>query len=241
MTEDTDKRIIVALDFPDSNSTLALLDDLDPALCRVKIGKELFTACGPQLVKAVQKRGFEVFLDLKFHDIPNTVASAVKVAAELGVWMVNIHAAGGRTMMEASRNALLPYGSDKPLLIGVTVLTSMNQEDLFETGINATPVEQVKRLALLVEDCELDGVVCSAVETEMLRRTLGSGFCLVTPGIRRQQDVAADQQRVAGPADAIRAGSDFLVVGRPITRAASPRSALEEFCSEISGVTSILC
>lgn len=236
-----DKPIIVALDFPDQRSALMLLDQLDPALCRAKVGKELFTACGPELVKQVRQRGFDVFLDLKFHDIPNTVAGALKAAAELGVWMTNIHAAGGRAMMEAGVQALGEYGQLRPLLIAVTVLTSLSQEDLLDIGVNATPMEQVKRLALLAEDCGLDGVVCSAAETGMLRAALGEDFCLVTPGIRRAVDAAADQKRVVSPAEAIRTGSSFLVVGRPITRAASPSEVLQEFSREISGVNQILC
>lgn len=230
-----EKRIIVALDFADADGALAFLDQLDPGLCRVKIGKELFTASGPDLVRSVQQRGFEVFLDLKFHDIPNTVAAAVQAAAGLGVWMVNIHAAGGRSMMEAGRRALEEFGNQRPLLIGVTVLTSMNQQDLLETGINATPLEQVKRLALLAEDCGLDGVVCSAAETPVLRAALGDRFCLVTPGIRRPEDASGDQKRVVGPADAIRAGSHYLVIGRPITRAGDPQAVLADFCRQVSG------
>ena len=236
MGQTQEPKIIVALDFSDQQSVLALLDQLDPTLCRVKVGKELFTACGPELVKTVQQRGYEVFLDLKFHDIPNTVAGAVRAAADLGVWMVNIHAAGGRAMMEAARESLVPVGKHRPLLIAVTVLTSLSQEDLLDIGVSATPMEQVTRLALLAEDCGLDGVVCSAAETAMLRSTISDEFCLVTPGIRRQEDAAGDQKRIVGPAAAIKAGSTYLVVGRPITRAAMPGSALQAFCAEISGV-----
>jgi orotidine-5'-phosphate decarboxylase len=231
------KVIIVAMDFPDSASSFRLLDQLDHARCRVKIGKELFTSCGPELVREVQQRGFEVFLDLKFHDIPNTVAAAVRAAAELGVWMVNVHASGGRAMLEAARASLEEYGAEKPLLIAVTVLTSLAQEDLLDIGISTTPGEQVKRLALLAEDCGLDGVVCSAAETMMLRSAIGSQFCLVTPGIRRKQDMAGDQKRVVGPAEAIKNGSNYLVIGRPITQAQSPQASLSEFCAALSGVS----
>ncbi len=230
------KAIIVALDYPDADSCLKLLDQLDPSMCRTKIGKELFTRCGPDLVQQIQQRGFDVFLDLKFHDIPNTVAGAVRAATELGVWMLNVHASGGRAMLEAAYGALEEYGVDKPLLIGVTVLTSMAQEDLIDVGIITTPGEQVKRLAVLSEDCGLDGVVCSAAETSMLRAALGEQFCLVTPGIRRQQDAAGDQKRIVGPADAIRAGSNYLVIGRPITQAISPQDSLQEFYTALSGV-----
>lgn len=230
------KAIIVALDYPDADSCLKLLDQLDPSMCRTKVGKQLFTRCGPDLVQQVQQRGFDVFLDLKFHDIPNTVAGAVRAAAELGVWMLNVHASGGRAMLEAAAAAGTEFGIDKPLLIAVTVLTSMAQEDLLEVGISATPSEQVKRLAVLSEDCGLDGVVCSAAETSMLRSALGEQFCLVTPGIRRQQDATGDQKRIVAPADAIGAGSNYLVVGRPITQAISPQDSLHEFYAALSGV-----
>ncbi|MFM1895696.1 MAG: hypothetical protein RLZZ385_770 [Pseudomonadota bacterium] len=230
MNKSDNKSIIVALDFPDAAACLHLLDQLDPGLCRVKVGKELFTAAGPQLIRQIHSLGFEVFLDLKFHDIPNTVAGAVRAAAELGVWMLNVHASGGRAMMEAAVKVMEDYGADeRPLLIAVTVLTSLGQEDLLEVGIHDTPGEQVKRLALLAEDCGLQGVVCSAAETVQLRAALPDNFCLVTPGIRRPEDASGDQKRVVGPAQALRNGSDYLVVGRPITQAASPREALAQF------------
>jgi len=232
-----EKRIIVALDFNSAASALSLVDSLDPKLCRLKIGKELYTACGPDLLKQVQARGFEVFLDLKYHDIPNTVAKAVKVAGELGVWMLNVHASGGQVMMEAAREAIDEFGSQRPLLIAVTVLTSLAQSDLIQVGVDSVPEEQVSKLAFLTRDAGLDGVVCSAAETRLLRVQLPADFCLVTPGIRRAGDATGDQKRVQGPADAIRNGSNYLVVGRPITQAESPNEVLQEFNSAIASVS----
>ncbi|MEX0965418.1 MAG: orotidine-5'-phosphate decarboxylase [Pseudohongiellaceae bacterium] len=232
-----EKRIIVALDFSSAKLALDMADNLDPKLCRLKIGKELFTACGPDLVKQVQGRGFDVFLDLKFHDIPNTVAKAVAVAGQMGVWMLNVHASGGRGMMEAAREALFEFGEQRPKLIAVTVLTSLAQEDLNQTGIDRSAEEQVSKLAFLTREAGLDGVVCSAAETRLLRAQLPKSFCLVTPGIRRAEDAMGDQKRVLGPADAIRSGSDYLVVGRPITQADSPNKALQEFNLAIAGAS----
>ena len=231
------KRIIIALDFETAVQAKNLLAQLDSSLCRVKIGKELFTASGPKLVREVISSGFDVFLDLKFHDIPNTVARAVKVAADLGVWMLNVHASGGLTMMEQARLALEGMDSRRPLLIGVTVLTSMEKEDLQQIGIASNPEEQVSKLAFLSRDAGLDGVVCSAAETHLLRAQLPDDFCLVTPGIRRAEDAAEDQKRIVGPAEAIQNGSNYLVVGRPITRAESPNDALIEFNSVVAGVS----
>ena len=231
------KRIIVALDFDKAREAKSLLAQLDPSLCRVKIGKELFTASGPKLVKDVISQGFDVFLDLKFHDIPNTVARAVKVAADLGIWMLNVHASGGLTMMEQAREALEGLGSERPLLLGVTVLTSLAKEDLQQIGIDRDPEEQVSKLAFLSRDAGLDGVVCSAAETRLLRAQLPDDFCLVTPGIRRAEDSVGDQKRVVGPAEAIQNGSSYLVVGRPITRAESPNAALLEFYSAITSAS----
>ncbi|MDA1371201.1 MAG: orotidine-5'-phosphate decarboxylase [Proteobacteria bacterium] len=231
------KRIIVALDFDKAREAKNVLIQLDPAQCRVKIGKELFTASGPKLVKDVISQGFDVFLDLKFHDIPNTVARAVKVAADLGIWMLNVHASGGLTMMEQAREALEGFGSERPLLIGVTVLTSLAKEDLQQIGINRDPEEQVSKLAFLSRDAGLDGVVCSAAETRLLRAQIPDDFCLVTPGIRRAEDAIGDQKRVVGPAEAIQNGSNYLVVGRPITRAESPNAALVEFNSAITSAS----
>ncbi len=234
--EENRKRIIVALDFATEKEVLRLLDQLDPDNCRVKIGKELFTSCGPALVKKVGKRGFDIFLDLKFHDIPNTVAGAVRAAAlELGVWMVNVHASGGRAMLKAAAGALSGIDSRQPHIIGVTVLTSLNDRDLSELGVQDTSREQVVRLARLCRDANLGGVVCSAGEVATLRKEMPGEFLLVTPGIRRPGDARGDQKRVMGPAEAIAAGADYLVVGRPITRAEDPQASLAEFLSAISG------
>jgi orotidine-5'-phosphate decarboxylase len=217
--------IIVALDYPSEKLALDLARRLSPSVCRVKVGKELFTSSGPMLVEELQRLGFDVFLDLKFHDIPNTVAGAVRAAAELGVWMVNVHASGGRRMMAAAAEALAGL-AHKPLLIGVTVLTSMSTQDLQDIGCGASTEEQVLRLAALASDSGLDGVVCSAQEASALRRALGRDFCLVTPGIRLAGDDGSDQRRVVTPAAALAAGSDFLVIGRSITAAADPLAAL---------------
>lgn len=230
-----DPKIIVALDFPDPETALTLVDRLDPARCRLKVGKELFTRSGPDLVRKLQNRGFGVFLDLKFHDIPNTTAAAVAAAADLGVWMVNVHASGGERMMLACRERLESYGAQRPLLIAVTVLTSMSAEDLAGIGITGTPAAQVSRLATLTRNCGLDGVVCSAQEAPMLRAEQGGDFRLVTPGIRPAKAQQGDQQRIMTPAEALRAGSDYLVIGRPITRAADPLAALEAIEAEIAG------
>jgi orotidine 5''-phosphate decarboxylase, subfamily 1 len=225
------KRIIVALDFPETASAQAMLAQLDPALCRVKVGKELFTRGGPQFVERIHKQGFDVFLDLKFHDIPNTVAGAVKAAAELGVWMVNVHASGGSAMMRAAREAI---GKDaSTLLIAVTVLTSQSSEDLAEVGLAVDPETQVLRLARLAKESGMDGVVCSAREITPLRETVGQHFLLVTPGIRPASDSTDDQKRIQTPAEAVRLGSDYLVIGRPITQAASPRDKLLQLVEEI--------
>lgn len=225
-------QIIVALDFPDAVLALALVDRLDPALCRLKVGKELFTVAGPELVRALVARGFDVFLDLKFHDIPNTVAAACRVAAGLGVWMLNVHASGGRRMMAAAQEALADLPR-RPLLIAVTVLTSMGAEDLAEVGVADMPADQVLRLARLAQACKLDGVVCSAQEASMLRDKLGPDFRLVTPGIRPAGAEASDQRRVMTPAEALRAGATDLVIGRPITAASDPLAALKNIQGEI--------
>lgn len=234
------KRIVIALDFADSSAAIELLAHLDPAQCRVKIGKELFTRCGPDLVKMVIDKGFDVFLDLKFHDIPNTVAKAVSAAADMGVWMVNVHASGGRDMMSAAR-AAVDASNKKPLLIAVTVLTSMSQADLAETGVQDAPIVQVNRLAALAHDCRMDGVVCSAEETSLLRKNFGKNFVLVTPGIRPSGDDVGDQKRVVTPVDALSRGSDYLVIGRPITQSANPREKLNEIYAQVSGSFPNLC
>ncbi|WP_410498212.1 orotidine-5'-phosphate decarboxylase [Chitinibacter sp. S2-10] len=219
-------RVVVALDYPNAAAALAFAKTVTPQLCRLKVGKELFTAAGPQLVEALVAQGFDVFLDLKFHDIPNTVAQACKMAAELGVWMVNVHASGGRKMMETTRETLekLPQ---RPLLIAVTVLTSMGGDELAELGLNVTPAQQVERLARLTQSCGLDGVVCSAQEAAMLKTACGQDFKLVTPGIRPADAAANDQTRIMTPAAAIAAGSDYLVIGRPITQSTDPIATLQ--------------
>lgn len=230
-----DPKLIVALDYSEASAALALVDRLDPTLCRLKVGKELFTASGPQLVERLQQRGFDVFLDLKFHDIPNTTAQACKVAATLGVWMVNVHASGGRRMMEAVREGIANFARP-PKLIAVTVLTSMAQADLIELGINATPAEQVLKLAALAQASGLDGVVCSAQEASQLRQQAGVEFCLVTPGIRPVDAVSDDQSRIMTPRAALESGANYLVIGRPITKAADPLLALQKITNEIGGV-----
>ncbi|OEE36537.1 orotidine 5'-phosphate decarboxylase [Vibrio genomosp. F10 str. ZF-129] len=223
-----DQQVIVALDYDKQTDALAFVDKIDPASCRLKVGKEMFTLFGPDFVRELHKRGFSVFLDLKFHDIPNTCSKAVRAAAELGVWMVNVHASGGERMMTASREILEPYGKDRPLLIGVTVLTSMEQADLSGIGLNITPQEQVIRLATLTKNSGLDGVVCSAQEASLLKEELGQSFKLVTPGIRPVGASVGDQKRIMTPVDAIEAGSDYLVIGRPITQAPAPALVLTE-------------
>lgn len=228
-----DPKIVVALDFAEANPALALVDRLDPALCRLKVGKELFTAEGPRFVEQLVKRDFGVFLDLKFHDIPNTTAKACETAAKLGVWMVNVHASGGRAMMETARNAL-DKASHRPLLIAVTVLTSMDQGALNELGVAGALQDQVLRLATLAQQSGLDGVVCSAQEAPLLRSSLGGDFCLVTPGIRPASASKDDQSRVVTPADALRQGSSYLVIGRPITQAPDPLQALHAIQQEIA-------
>lgn len=225
-------RIIVALDFPDGKSALQLAHQLDPQLCRLKVGKELFTATGPQLIEQLMTKGFDVFLDLKFHDIPNTVARACQAAAHFGVWMVNVHALGGRKMLQAAREAITPSTTK---LIAVTLLTSMDQNDLADIGLSGQPAQIVDRLARLAYECELDGVVCSALEAAHLRQQLGERFCLVTPGIRPHDNNTDDQRRVTTPQQAIRNGANYLVIGRPITQATDPLLACQQLNSAISG------
>ncbi|ANS84967.1 orotidine-5'-phosphate decarboxylase [Vibrio scophthalmi] len=223
-----DQKVIVALDYDNQADAFAFVDRIDPASCRLKVGKEMFTLFGPDFVKELHKRGFSVFLDLKFHDIPNTCSKAVRAAAEMGVWMVNVHASGGERMMAASREILEPYGKDRPLLIGVTVLTSMEQSDLAGIGLDMAPKDQVIRLASLTKNAGLDGVVCSAHESSMLKAELGQEFKLITPGIRPAGSEQGDQRRIMTPVEAIQAGSDYLVIGRPITQAINPAQVLAE-------------
>lgn len=226
-------RVIVAMDFDNQHSALQLAEQLDPSQCRLKVGKELFTVAGPQLVKALVERNFDVFLDLKFHDIPNTTAHAVSAAADLGVWMTNVHASGGSRMMSAAKQALEQQGSSM-LLIGVTVLTSMDDTDIAELGIDRSPAAQVEHLARLAQQAGLHGVVCSAQEASTLKAELGADFKLVTPGIRLPDSAADDQRRVVSPPEAMALGSDYLVIGRPITQSANPFETLVQINRSLS-------
>ncbi|WP_107852509.1 orotidine-5'-phosphate decarboxylase [Oceanimonas marisflavi] len=230
-----DPKILIALDFADEQQAKALVAQLDPAQCRLKVGKEMFTLFGPGFVRYLVAQGFDVFLDLKFHDIPNTVAKAVAAAAELGVWMVNVHASGGSRMMAAAKAALAPYGDKAPLLIAVTVLTSMTAEELNQTGVLRSPAEQVLALARLTQEAGLDGVVCSAQEASLLKSELGPDFKLITPGIRPAGSNAGDQRRIMTPELALKAGSDYLVIGRPITQAEDPAAALAAINASLHG------
>ena len=228
-------RVIVALDYPDRAAALALVERLEPGLCRLKVGKELFTRAGPQLVEELAARGFEVFLDLKFHDIPNTVASACHAAADLGVWMLNVHALGGERMLLAAREGCSRAGHS-PLLVAVTILTSMDAQDLAAVGLAGTPEENVLRLAALAQRCGLDGVVCSSRETAVLRERLGPDFTLVTPGIRPAGSQQDDQRRIMTPQQAISSGASYLVIGRPVTQADDPVSVLRTINSELAAL-----
>jgi orotidine-5'-phosphate decarboxylase len=226
-------RLIIALDFPNASTALAFVKPLNPNQCKLKVGFELFVAAGPDFVRQLVQQGFDVFLDLKFHDIPNTVAGACRSAAELGVWMINVHASGGAVMMKAARESLQDL-SHKPLLIAVTVLTSMNQEQLTGVAISSTPEQHVSHLAQLTAQSGLDGVVCSAQEAIMLKRERGSDFLLVTPGIRPQGSAAGDQSRVMTPKEARAAGIDYVVVGRPITQASDPLAVIAAINAELA-------
>ena len=227
-------KVIVALDYETEREALNFVEQVDPSLCRLKVGKEMFTTLGTNFVKQLHERKFDEFLDLKYHDIPNTVARAVRSAADLGVWMVDLHASGGLAMMEQARKILEPYGKDAPLLIAVTVLTSMEDLDLLQIGINASPMEQVIRLAHLAQRAGCDGVVCSPQEVEVLRTHCGKDFKLVTPGIRPEGSDFGDQRRVMTPKQAIETGSDFLVIGRPITQAEDPLAVLKSINASIA-------
>jgi len=226
-------KIIVALDYPNEKQALEFVGQLDTNLCRLKIGKEMFTQLGPKFVEKIQTKGFDVFLDLKYHDIPNTTAKACEAAASLGVWMLNVHASGGRKMMETAANALANH-QHKPLLIAVTVLTSLAQQDLTEIGVNRTPTEHALALAKLAQSSGLDGVVCSAQEAASMREQHPDNFLLVTPGIRPQGYNTNDQQRIMTPIDAINAGANYLVIGRPITQSDTPLDVLRTIESDIS-------
>lgn len=235
-------RIITALDYADISAAVALVERLDPSLTRLKVGNQLFTLAGPALVERFQKKGFDIFLDLKYHDIPNTVASAVAAAASLGVWMVNVHASGGARMMQAARNAVEPFSaSSGTRLIGVTVLTSHEQADLVEAGVDASPEEQVRRLAALTLKAGLDGVVCSPRELALVRACAGDDFITVTPGVRPVDATVTaaagtpdDQRRVTTPVEAVQAGAHYLVIGRPITQATDPLASLSRIHQELT-------
>ncbi len=219
-------KVIVALDFADKREALSFVDKVEPSACRLKVGKEMFTYFGPEFVTSLTRKGFDVFLDLKFHDIPNTVAKACVAAADLGVWMVNVHAVGGQKMMEAAKQAVVNAGGNQPKLIAVTVLTSMSEADLKQTGINCNIATQVAHLAGLTQQSGFDGVVCSAHEASMLKTKFGKDFQLVTPGIRPHGSAQGDQTRIMTPQQAVQAGVDYMVIGRPITQSANPLETL---------------
>ncbi|HDS7202130.1 TPA: orotidine-5'-phosphate decarboxylase [Escherichia coli] len=223
----TNSPVVVALDYHNRDAAMAFVDKIDPRDCRLKVGKEMFTLFGPQFVRELQQRGFDIFLDLKFHDIPNTAAHAVAAAADLGVWMVNVHASGGARMMTAAREALVPFGKDAPLLIAVTVLTSMEASDLADLGVTLSPADYAERLAALTKKCGLDGVVCSAQEAVRFKQVFGQEFKLVTPGIRPQGSDAGDQRRIMTPEQALAAGVDYMVIGRPVTQSVDPAQTLK--------------
>jgi len=229
-----DPKVLIALDFDAVEKALAFVETVDASKCRLKVGKELFAIGGPQLVQALIAKGFDVFLDLKYHDIPNTVAKAVQAAARMGVWMVNVHAQGGSKMMKAAKEALAEF-ENPPLLIAVTILTSMGTEDLIELGLDPEPKNNVLKFAKLAQSSGLDGVVCSAQEAAMLRAELGSDFCLVTPGIRPAGSAVNDQKRIMTPADAMQAGSSYLVIGRPITQSDNPNQTLDQINASLGG------
>lgn len=234
---DAGSNLIVALDFDSPKAAVDLATQLDPNIVRLKVGKQLFTLAGPDVVRELQDQGFDVFLDLKFHDIPNTVAKAVRAAADLGVWMVNVHASGGTRMMRAAKEALndAPH---QPLLVAVTVLTSMSQEDLVELGCHDEPIDRVCQLATLAQDAGLDGVVCSAAEAAVLSARQRKGFLLVTPGIRRAGDAAGDQRRIVTPEGAVSAGATHLVVGRSITASRDPAATAAQIRSALDAQAS---
>lgn len=220
-------KLIIALDFAQSSQAISLIEQLNPQQCALKVGSELFTRSGPVLVQNMIKRGFRVFLDLKFHDIPNTVAKACQAAADLGVWMITVHAAGGEAMLQAARKACAAYGETRPKLVAVTVLTSLVEQDLPSVGVESTLPQQVERLALLAQTIGMDGVVCSAQEVAQIKKICGHAFLAVTPGIRLPGDAVDDQARVITPQDALNAGSDYLVMGRAITKAADPAAVVQ--------------
>ena len=225
-----DNRVIIPLDF-EYSAAIDMASNFDPSNCRLKIGSQLFTSSGPKIIKELDSRGFEIFLDLKFHDIPNTVYEAVRSAADLGVWMINVHASGGKNMLEASKNALIDF-EEPPLLIAVTLLTSLSENSIQEIGLNNLS-EQVLRLAKLSHECELDGVVCASSDTVIIKKEFGKEFITVTPGIRPDQSKLNDQSRVSTPSEAVKNGSDFLVIGRPITESDDPAGTLKDIYKQI--------
>jgi orotidine-5'-phosphate decarboxylase len=226
-------QLIVALDFNSKQDALQLVEQIDPQSCALKVGSELFTLLGTQFVKQLIQKQFKVFLDLKFHDIPNTVARACAAAADLGVWMMNVHAAGGMHMMQSARKAIDSYGINRPLLIAVTVLTSLSQSEVSGVGITIPIIEQVKKLAILAKESGLDGVVSSAQEVSMIKQQCGPHFITVTPGIRLADDTQDDQVRIMTPQQAIAEGSDYLVIGRPITQSSHPQKVITEILESI--------
>ncbi len=228
-------RVIVALDYPDAGTARAFVQRVTPALCRLKVGMELFTAAGPDLVSHLVSSGFDVFLDLKYHDIPTTVARACTQAAGLGVWMIDVHTLGGSRMLAAGREAI-DRSSHRPLLVGVTLLTSHGDDDLAEIGLERGMERQVERLAGIAREAHLDGVVCSPREASRLRRRFGREFLLVTPGVRQSADARDDQRRALTPAEAVADGADYLVIGRPVTRAPDPVAALNAIHREIQAI-----
>lgn len=232
---DMQSKIIVALDFNDLEELKHFINTINPADCRVKVGKELFTAYGPTIVRELQLLGFEVFLDLKFHDIPNTVYKAIKVAASLGVWMVDVHASGGREMLKAAKRAI-DDSQHKPLLIAVTVLTSLATDDLREIGYTREVGEQVLALARLSHACKLDGVVCSAHEAKLIKAEVAADFLTITPGIRLDDNSSNDQTRIMTPINAISNGADYLVIGRPVTMAKDPVATLHEINHQLAAI-----
>ena len=225
-----DNKIIIPLDLEYSEA-IRMAKNFDTNLCRLKIGSQLFTSSGPQIIKELNSLGFDIFLDLKFHDIPNTVYEAVKSAADLGIWMVNVHASGGRAMLEASKKALEGF-DQPPLLIGVTILTSLSEDSLSEVGIKNLS-EQVLRLAELTNECDLNGVVCASTDVQAIKNRFGKDFITVTPGIRPNDSKVNDQNRISTPSEAVKNGADYLVIGRPITGSENPTKALEEINKEI--------
>lgn len=228
-----DSKLIVALDFDRQENAFALVNQLAPELCALKVGSEMFTLFGADFVRKLIQMGFRVFLDLKFHDIPNTVAQACKACAELGVWMLTIHASGGLVMMQAVKDILSIYGADAPLVVAITVLTSMSLSDLSELGIETSIEAQVQKLARLAHQAGLNGVVSSAFEVPVIKASCGESFLTVTPGIRLPDNEKNDQSRIMTPAEAIQIGSDYLVIGRPITRSQNPAKVVEQIISSI--------